>query len=394
MALLNKIGKPSLADEKNCIGCLACVASCHIGALSSYVGDDGHNYVRLEVDKCIGCLRCQEVCNHARNNFGVNDISKSSIFAAWTKNESDRANSTSGGVFAALSRTVISNGGAVSGANLNGFDCRHIIITDGKDISKLQGSKYMTSSMEHIYGEIEKNLKERDVLFSGLGCQCAGVLAYFEGKTLNHQLYTVDIVCGGAPSSILIEKYKKIHPETKGLLSFRSKDKYILKVFTNEGEKEIPEKNLILHGFNCGMTNRYSCYECPFAKAHRKTNITIGDLWDYSKFFEEHAKGISMVLIHDEIGMKLLEKSDLFFEEIDWKSTLLKNKRIVCGHQNIYGPRTNLIQNAKKMNDTRFEKLYCVTMKPMDVDLFIFRVYRYLREKSLAKKNEKFIQGL
>ena len=220
------------------------------------------------------------------------------------------------------------------------------------------------------------------------------MLAYFEGKTLNHQLYTVDIVCGGAPSSILIEKYKKIHPETKGLLSFRSKDKYILKVFTNEGEKEIPEKNLILHGFNCGMTNRYSCYECPFAKAHRKTNITIGDLWDYSKFFEEHAKGISMVLIHDEIGMKLLEKSDLFFEEIDWKSTLLKNKRIVCGHQNIYGPRTNLIQNAKKMNDTRFEKLYCVTMKPMDVDLFIFRVYRYLREKSLAKKNEKFIQGL
>ena len=385
---------PKLASKKKCTACLACVAACPKGALEPYNDTDGHTYIRRNEKKCIACKKCEVVCQNSRNNFGDNRLKESQIYAAWTENDSLRKNSTSGGIFAALAKTIIEKGGAVVGSTLEGKECHHIIITNTKDIIKLQGSKYLVSSLEGIYQEIEKKLSSGLVLFSGTGCQCAGVIAYFKNNKYKENLITMDIVCGGYPSKILIDKFYEEYKDVSQIVSFREKDKYILKVLKNNKVTDIKEKNLPLHGFNCELTNRYNCYNCQFAKGHRKTDITIGDLWNYNIFKDEHTKGISTVIVHSKIGEKLLNESNVNLKNIEWKDSIDHCKRIVYGKTPIFLPRRMLKRNAKKMKNDRFKKLYCIDIKIKDVDLFIFRIYRYIvmrTNKIIAKLYTKYI---
>jgi len=82
----------------------------------------------------------------------------------------------------------------------------HIIVDNKEDLAKLRGSKYVQSDTENCYSEI-KNLLDADkyVLFSGCPCQVAG-LKTFLGKDYS-KLYTVDLVCHGAPSRKVWRKY-------------------------------------------------------------------------------------------------------------------------------------------------------------------------------------------
>ena len=394
MTLLKEKPLPQLASEYECTGCLACENTCPKQAIDHYLAEDGHVYVKVDSEKCVGCLKCQHVCEKSRLCCGENDLSASELYAAWAENDVDRANATSGGVFASFARTILKAGGCVIGAELNGFECKHVVIYDEKDIYRLQGSKYMASSMEDVYDILKKELPNRDVLFAGLGCQCAGVLAFLPEIRTAHKLYTIDLVCGGIPSKLLIDRFREEYPDVTGIVSFRTKDKYELRVQTESGEKVLSEKSLPLHGFNCGMTNRYSCYNCQFAKANRRTDITIGDLWDYTILPHEHKNGISMVIVHSENGMNMINKSSVVIDRIEWKGALLHNKRTVCGQQHIYFPRKKLNQFFNNMSHQKFKKLYTITMNVADVDLFIFRLYRYFREKSLSERNNRIISNM
>lgn len=394
MELLRERKLPQLANEFECTACLACENVCPKHAINHYIAEDGHIYVKVNPQKCIGCLKCQKICEKSRSYYGDNDLLSSKLYASWTNNDKDRSVATSGGVFAALARTVLKSGGCVVGAELKGFECKHSAIHVTEDIYRLQGSKYMASSMEDVYTIITEELKHGDVLFAGLGCQCAGVLAYFEEFKSTYTLYTVDLVCGGIPSRLLVDRFREQNPNIKGIISFRSKTQYVLKVQTECGEELIKEKSLPLHGFNCGLTNRYSCYECQYAKAHRKTDLTIGDLWDTSILPEEHEIGISMMLVHSQKGLELINCSSIRKQEVNWREVLMHNKRVVCGHQVIYRPRKELVANYKKLSKGRFKRLYTITMSPAEMDFFIFRILRYIQEKRHAKDNEKYIDSL
>ncbi len=369
---------PKLATKKKCTACLSCVSSCPKGAIQPYTYNDGHVYVRIDKEKCIGCKKCEIVCKNSRNTFGNNNLYESSIYAAWTKNKDVRKNSTSGGIFAALAKTIIEKGGVVVGASLEKRECKHIIISNIEDIKKIQGSKYLCSSMNDIYKKIEERICNGLVLFTGTGCQCAGVIAYFRNNKYKNNLITLDLVCGGYPSKILIDKFYEKHKDIEQIVSFRTKDKYILKVLKNGKIVEVKEKNLPLHGFNCELTNRYNCYNCQFAKAHRKTDITIGDFWNYNLFEEEHSKGISTVIVHTNTGKELLLESDVILKNINWSDSINHCKRILWGKTPLFLPRRMLVNNSKRMNINRFEKLYCINMKIMDFDLFVFRLYRFI----------------
>lgn len=382
---------PKLADSHDCVGCYACKDICPQNAINSYYGKDGHVYMRIVDHKCIGCLKCQSVCNETQTIKGSNDLSLSNIYSAFANNSDIRKKATSGGLFASIALSVISQGGCIVGAFFDGKKCKHIVVDREEDIEKLQGSKYVSSSLDGVYRLITEELKVRDVLFSGVGCQCAAVIAYFSKRSTAHKLYTVDLVCGGYPSRILMDKFFENNADVTGIASFRSKDKYELIVKRGEKTALLKEKNLPLHGFNCGMTSRWSCYDCKYAFAHRATDLTIGDLWDYSIQSEEHSKGLSMAIVHSAAGMKLLSESDCTFREIEWEGPLLHNKRIVSRKQLIFWPRKNLITNSERMSYDAFVKLYCIAMKPSDFGMFLFRIYRYILNRLLAKKNEKFI---
>ena len=70
---------------------------------------------------------------------------------------------------------------------------------------KFAGSKYVKSNPKNIYSKIHERLKQGDrVLFIGLPCQVAALNNYIKDKK---NLYTVDLICHGSPSPIILEKY-------------------------------------------------------------------------------------------------------------------------------------------------------------------------------------------
>ena len=54
--------RPKLASKKKCTGCMACVDICPKRAISQFIDEDGHTYVKIDKSLCIGCKQCENVC--------------------------------------------------------------------------------------------------------------------------------------------------------------------------------------------------------------------------------------------------------------------------------------------------------------------------------------------
>lgn len=339
------MSKPNLANKKECTGCLACVASCKKNALSSSVDEDGHFAVLCDTDKCVLCHKCELVCPVV-SDFEYKGDSESAIFAAWNLDDDVRKLSASGGAFSALASYILDQGGYVFGAaNVGVCDIRHICINNREQLPLLQGSKYTQSDASLSYPQVLNLLRHRKiVLFSGTGCQVAGLLSFLRFYKYEGKLVTVDIICGGVPSKILIETFVANEPyKIKKIISFRTKTngwksqgfKYNLLVEDSEGNKHdyTNRKNLITDGFCSELTNRYSCYNCRFVGLERKSDFTIGDLWGDKKFPREHYNGLSLVVAHQETSIQLLNQMSeyLHCEPIEANDAVRHNYRLVSG---------------------------------------------------------------
>lgn len=329
---------PNLADIHTCTGCLACVDVCHKGALSSCYNEEGHLTYQLDRDKCVECGLCERTCPVvSKSEYGTNKLSDSIPYAAWAKDDELRAKSTSGGVFASLARYIISQGGVVVGASLEHNDIKHILIEREEDLIKLQGSKYAQSNTEGIYKTVKAALANgKAVLFSGLGCQVAGLLSYLGKKEFSGHLYTVDLICGGVPSRFLIDYYLEHYPDVDEIVAFRNKSRYEFSVKNKNGSiKSVPlsARPFPLCGFYTELTNRYSCYDCQFNGAHRKSDITIGDYWGDVEHVEEHKKGLSIAVAHSDNGKELLKCAELEVRETRWEKFLMHNPRMIDGYK-------------------------------------------------------------
>jgi len=385
---------PQLADIHDCTGCMACVDSCVQEVLKSYRGDDGHLYVCLNEDKCIGCLKCEKVCQGRRTYQGDNNLKESSPFAAWTTDCVLRSRSTSGGVFAAVAKKVLQEGGVVVGVAFDGRYAKHIVIERYEELEKLQGSKYVQSNTEGIYRVIKKYLKERKVLFSGVGCQVAAVLSYFDNNPHKDNLFTMDLICGGVPSDLLMEKYFEIEKDVEAVSSFRSKRKYELRGIVNGSEQILGREALPLSGFAAEQTNRFSCYHCQFAYAHRKSDITIGDLWGDVGFNQERENGISLAIAHNERGRVLLDGAYVEKHSIKWSDFLQHNHRLVIGYMPLTLLRKQLPRNAKKVSNELFAEAYTSTTKANHPILFLDRCYRTFQSRIFKYINNKKINKI
>lgn len=339
------MSKPNLANKKECTGCLACVVSCKKNALSSSVDEDGHFAVLCDTDKCVLCHKCEQVCPVV-SDFEYKGDSESAIFAAWNLDDDVRKLSASGGAFSALASYILDQGGYVFGAaNVGVCDIRHICINNREQLPLLQGSKYTQSDASLSYPQVLNLLRHRKiVLFSGTGCQVAGLLSFLRFYKYEGKLVTVDIICGGVPSKILIETFVANEPyKIKKIISFRTKTngwksqgfKYNLLVEDSEGNKHdyTNRKNLITDGFCSELTNRYSCYNCRFVGLERKSDFTIGDLWGDKKFPREHYNGLSLVVAHQETSIQLLNQMSeyLHCEPIEANDAVRHNYRLVSG---------------------------------------------------------------
>lgn len=379
--------KIKLASENTCTGCLACVDVCNKGAIKSYIADDGHYYVKIDNAICIECGRCLKVCP-LTIQFNYNKTDKSYPFAAWNTNIQQRMNSASGGVFAAIATTVLKENGIVIGVAMKNSEAYHCVIEKLEDIPLLQGSKYQQSNSLGIYKRTLNFLKTgKVVLFQGTPCQIGALLSYL-GNIKYKNLITIDIVCGGVPSKLLINKFKKLNPNRE-IISYRDKlngwGGYNLTV-DNLGiyERNPQYSSIILKGFDSSYTNRYSCYNCQFTGLYRKADITIADFWGDVRFKEEHYNGISLMICHSNVGLEIAKRSTILMHEVSFYDSIKENPRLVCGRVPWKGnsfERRFLGWNFKHLPTSMIEALY--TGKYNSILYFPYKMIKYIQWRIL-----------
>ncbi len=393
---------PKLADIYNCSGCLSCVESCPKDALFSRWNEEGHLTYGINQDLCIECHKCEKNCP-ALNGFayGNNVLSLSTPYAAWTNDIKLRSHSTSGGVFAALAVCVLNQGGVVVGALIQDNYVKHKLISSIDDLPSLQGSKYTQSDTTGVFREVLKYLKEgKLVLFSGLGCQVAGLINFLPKGKKYSNLITVDLICGGVPSRALITKYiENKSDDVYQIVAFRNKTKYEFSIKDSKGDiSAVPliKRPLPLCGFYTELTNKYICYDCKYVGAHRESDITIGDYWGDTEFTEQHSMGVSVTVAHSEIGGKILKDADLFLKEIPWNTFLLHNTRMVYGQNgnSLTSRRKQLADSINKDSYSKFVIKYANGATIKQPVQFAIKVIRYLYGRVRPNYRIAFVKEL
>lgn len=305
----------SILEKARCTGCGACINICPTNAIKMVEDNEGFSVPYINNEACVGCNACVKDCpvlNLQKKNLLIPDM-----YAVRASDEI-RKNSSSGGVFAVVAEAVLSKGGYVCGAAFDdNMQLRHIMIDDSKDLSKLQGSKYLQSATGYIYKEVKEKLSEgRQVLFVGTPCQVAALNNYVDKK--NSNLITIDILCHGVPSQHIFDKYLTSINHEKNIKAINFRDKRngwgceasIIK-FDDGSEKEVALKqgDPYWKGFLRNIILRKSCENCPFSEFPRHGDLSIGDFWGISNFDKEQndGKGTSIVFANNKKGQTLIE---------------------------------------------------------------------------------------
>lgn len=308
--------KGTIAQMKDqCTGCAACVEICTSRAIEMELNKRGFYEPVINKDKCVHCGLCVLKC--PINSKQVTWPKKS--YYGWNKSHEVLLSSSSGGAFYSLARLTLQNKGLVFGA-VYSDDWKDIIIdsSDNVDLKKMQKSKYSVSSMGDTYKNIKKGIAEnRDILFVGTPCQCAGILSVF-GNT-NDRIIVCDFVCGGMPSLKFyrehLEYLKNKYGSEITSLDFRPKEwgwgRHRISVCFSNGKRYVKRNfaDSYFTSFIDKTSVREICHKCPYYHFHR-SDITIADFWGYKAAkVRKRRSGMSMIVCNTE-------KGERFFNEI------------------------------------------------------------------------------
>lgn len=240
------------------------------------------------------------------------------VYACQNKDSAVRAQSSSGGIFWMLAKYVLDQQGIVCGAAFDEeWQVVHTCAKTEEDARKFIGSKYVQSRIGTTYQEVKGYLEQkRPVLFSGTPCQVAGLYAYLGKRPEN--LYTVDLICHGAPSrSVWREYLQEIRQgRTIQAINFRDKTegwlKFSLKIDFTDGSsyRKNLQEDLYMRGFLQDMYLRPSCYCCKFRGWDRDADLTLADFWGVEVHMPElfDDQGTSLVITHSQAGETLLRE--------------------------------------------------------------------------------------
>ena len=228
-----------------------------------------------------------------------------------------RAESSSGGAFTVLARSVLARGGVICGATFDeGFRCRCEIAKDEASLARLRGSKYVKAVMTADFIRRAREILEsgRPLLFAGTPCQVAAVKRMF--ARLADSLFTVDLICAGCPGQDLFDRYLDDNWGRANVAKyeFRSKARgwrhhhYLLHVVLKDGSEVWREKgeDEYMTAMSSGLGLSAGCLNCPFCSMDRPGDLTIGDFWRVPEDMDD-GKGTSAILINTEKGRGLFE---------------------------------------------------------------------------------------
>lgn len=335
----------NITEKSNCCGCSACVQRCPRQCITLKEDEEGFLYPHIDKNNCIECNLCEKVCPLINSSEKILPIQ---VVAAKNRNEEERLDSSSGGVFIALAKYVISKGGVVFGAVFDEkWEVKHTYTETIEGIRPMMGSKYLQSRIENTFSEAEQFLKQgRKVMFTGTPCQITGLKRYLKIEYDN--LLTVDFLCHGTPSpgvwrkyvkdvynSIFVKAVKNINskPFLKDVrldissISFRDKSLHGWENynFTVKGKFNInsyQDDVILTHmhnndpfmkGFLSNIYLRPCCYNCKCKNGVSQSDVTIADFWGIKNIMPDFDddKGISLVMLNTNIGAKNFDKLDL-----------------------------------------------------------------------------------
>ena len=335
-----------IKDKKKCCGCSACAERCPKQCISMKFDAEGCEYPVIDKDQCINCGLCNKACPVL--NVDGDEPKPQRAFIVQHNDPEVLAQSTSGGAFTALAQSVIADGGIVFGAGyLRGEQLKraedapgrlkvgHFGVDNVNELWRFRNSKYVQSVVGPAYPEVKRELKTgREVLFIGTPCQCEGLLRYLDGKPSN--LRVTDFVCHANPARAVFARQLEWLDAKTGIqgetVLFRDKSRFGYR-YSNmrelEGEglssdvlySEGVETDPYLRAFFADLSDRPICYECPFKKRYRVTDLTCWDFFDVyrlSKEFDDN-RGVTRILVHNEKGLDLLNRASKFvrMQEID-----------------------------------------------------------------------------
>lgn len=332
-----------ICNPTECTGCEACKSVCPNKAISLLPNDKGFLYPQIDSKLCVECNLCRNICPSNKEQPQSNFSQK--VYAVWNKNNKIRFQSSSGGTFSAIAKTIINDGGYVFGAKwTSDFSVVHSYTNNEAGLYEFRGSKYVQSRIDDCFIKAKEFLSSgKKVLFSGTPCQIAGLKAFLKKDCEN--LITVDLICHGVPTQTALDKYKayllKDKPNDK-ITDIKLRYKipgWSLCSVKVEFKKAPTYINSCLVDpyftlFNKKFFLRECCYNCKYTSTNRQGDITLADFWGYQPkhwYMRNFDKGVSCVIVNSEKGHAMFDviKGSLTYEERTMQDAINSNKSLI-----------------------------------------------------------------
>lgn len=300
--------------NKDCCGCTLCESVCNHHAIMMVKDSLGFMYPKIDSALCIECGACEALCPFTHPF--VQSLDNQSAYAVRHKDLKEVQQSRSGAAFVAMSDYILEQGGLIYGACFDkNFNIVHKCAVDRNGRDEFRGSKYAQSTF-NLYRQIKSELANSYiVLFSGTPCQVAALKRYVP-KSLQKNLYTIDIICHGVASPQVWNDFLTYIQEfeRKKILVANFRDKEIFgwdglhreSFYFDDGRlRTYP------YTYYQPFLLRESCSYCPYTTLNRCSDITLGDLWGWKKIvphFTNDNLGVSLVICNTSKGHYLFNQ--------------------------------------------------------------------------------------
>lgn len=323
---------------EKCTGCSGCAQICPKSAITMYVNDEGFLYPQINYSLCVDCGLCHSVCQ-AELEISANKFNDNA-FLCYSKDDFVRKNSSSGGIFYEIAKSVIVDGGYVCSAKYNNdFEVVHSVTSSLEELNAMLKSKYIQSNIGDTYKRIEELLcSDKKVLFVGTPCQVKGLKLFLKKDYKN--LICGEVVCHGVPSNKVFKKYiEYIHKNSKlKSIDFRDKttgwNDYTIKFEFEDGYifREKRNKCIYFMGFIDNLYLRESCYQCDCKLENSFADFTLGDYWGIEKIKPQinDDKGVSLLITNSEKANSMINcLSNIYIEKINDEQFFKYNPSII-----------------------------------------------------------------
>ena len=324
-----------IIEKSKCCGCNACGDVCPKGAITFQNDKEGFWYPVIDQTLCVDCGLCQKTCPVLTKADNVIRYDEPLVYAAYTKDEAIRIDSTSGGIHSMLALAMYEQNAYIGGAIYNkDHTVRHIVSPDRQLLPAIRSSKYLQSSMEGVYKEVRELLKaDEKVFFCGTPCQVQGLYKFLRKEYDN--LTTCDFICRGVNSPKVFLSYMDMLEKQYGSkateIKFKNKKwgwhNFSLRVNFENGKEYCKDRwhDLFFIGYlQSGNFARPSCYQCTFKGFPQKADITLADFWGIEKIDPsmDQDRGTSLVMINSDKGKELF---DAIKDKINWRQFTMRD---------------------------------------------------------------------